>query len=90
MAIMRPAGDFDRTYKHDMVVLRQRWQYVLLILFIVALFALPYYASESTVSLINRIGIFIIAVQGLNIKWRPDTEGLEKCRQMGREIAERM
>ena len=67
MAIMRPAGDFDRSYKHDMAVLRQRWQYVLLILFLVALFALPFYASESSVSLVNRICIFIIAVQGLNI-----------------------
>jgi ABC-type branched-subunit amino acid transport system permease subunit len=67
MTIMRPAGDFDRSYKHDMVVVRQRWQYVLLIMFILALFTLPYYVSESTVSLVNRICIFVIAVQGLNI-----------------------
>ena len=67
MAVLRPAGDFDRSYEQDMSVLRQRWQYVVLILFILALFALPYYASESTVSLINRIGIFLIAVQGLNL-----------------------
>lgn len=67
MAILRPAGDFDHTYQEDMAVIRQRWQYVLLILFLIALFTLPYYASESTVSLVNRIGIFIIAVQGLNI-----------------------
>lgn len=67
MAIMRPAGDFDRSYKQDMGVLRQRWQMALLFLFLLALFALPYYASDSTVSLVNRIGIFIIAVQGLNI-----------------------
>jgi flavorubredoxin len=31
-----------------------------------------------------------LAVQGLNIKWCPDAEGLEKCRQMGRDIADRM
>ncbi len=67
MAIMRPAGDFDRTYKQDMAVMRRRWQYVVLLLFLLLLFALPDFASESTVSLVNRICIFIIAVQGLNI-----------------------
>jgi branched-chain amino acid transport system permease protein len=50
-----------------MAVVRQRWQWAALLLSLAALFALPYYASESTVSLVNRIGIAIIAVQGLNI-----------------------
>jgi branched-chain amino acid transport system permease protein len=67
MTILRPAGDFDRSYRQDMAVIRQRWQLALLILFIIALFALPAYASDSTVSLVNRVGIFVIAVQGLNI-----------------------
>lgn len=67
MAVLRPAGDFDRSYRQDMSVLRQRWQYVLLFLFLLALFALPLYASESAVSVINRLCIFLIAVQGLNI-----------------------
>lgn len=67
MAVLRPAGDFDRTYEQDMSVVRRRWQYVVLVLFLIAMFALPYYASASLVSLVNRIGIFMIAVQGLNI-----------------------
>ncbi len=67
MAILRPAGDFDRSYKQDMAVVRHRWQYIALLLFILALFSLPAYASESLVSLVNRICIAIIAVQGLNI-----------------------
>lgn len=67
MAVLRPAGDFDTSYKHDMAVVRQRWQWALLALFVVALFTLPIYASAPTVSLVNRIGIAIIAVQGLNI-----------------------
>ncbi len=67
MAVLRPAGDFDTSYKQDMAVVRQRWQWAVLFLFLVAMFALPYYASEPLVSLINRIGIAIIAVQGLNI-----------------------
>lgn len=67
MAVLRPAGDFDTNYQQDMAVIRQRWQWGLLILFLVAMFALPSYASAPLVSLVNRIGILIIAVQGLNI-----------------------
>ena len=67
MAALRPAGDFDRTYREDMAVIRHRWQFGLLLLFMAALYLLPLYASGSVVSLVNRIGIFIIAVQGLNI-----------------------
>ena len=50
-----------------MSVVRQRWQYILLIGVLAALYLSPWYLSASTVSLINRIGIAIIAVQGLNI-----------------------
>ena len=67
MAILRPAGDFDTTYAHDMATIRQPWQWVLLLAFILALYTLPFYASQSVVSLVNRIGITIIAVQGLSI-----------------------
>lgn len=67
MSVLRPAGDFDRSYRQDMAVVRKRWQLVVLVLFLVSLFGLPAYASESTVSLVNRIAIFVIAVQGLNI-----------------------
>lgn len=67
MAIPRPAGDFDTTYAHDMATIRQRWQWWLMIAFVVALYGLPAYANQSVVSLVNRIGITIIAVQGLSI-----------------------
>ncbi|MGW8249665.1 MAG: ABC transporter permease subunit, partial [Anaerolineales bacterium] len=67
MAIPRPAGDFDTSYAHDMATIRQPWQWWLLIVFLVALYSLPVYASQSVVSLVNRIGITIIAVQGLSI-----------------------
>jgi len=67
MAVLRPAGEFDYSYAYDMATIRRRWQWVLLIAFIVALYALPFYASESVVSLVNRIGMLIIAVQGLNL-----------------------
>lgn len=67
MAVLRPAGEFDTSYAGDMTTIRQRWQLLLLIGFIAALYTLPLYASQSTVALVNRIGITIIAVQGLNL-----------------------
>lgn len=67
MSVLRPAGDFDRTYENDMAVVRKPWQYALLIAFILSLFTLPFYASESLVFFVNRVCIFMIAVQGLNI-----------------------
>jgi branched-chain amino acid transport system permease protein len=67
MGVLRPAGDFDASYAHDMATIRQPWQWMLLAVFILALYTLPFYASGSVVSLVNRIGITIIAVQGLSI-----------------------
>lgn len=67
MAVLRPAGDFDRSYEQDMGILRTRWQKILLLVLLFAAFTLPAYSSESVVSLVNRICIFIIAVQGLNL-----------------------
>ncbi len=67
MAVLRPAGDFDATYAHDVATIRQRWQWMLLFAFLLSLYTLPFYTSQSVVSLVNRIGITIIAVQGLSI-----------------------
>lgn len=67
MAILRPSGEFDTSYAMDMRTIRKPWQWGLLFAFIAALYTLPLYASQSTVALVNRIGITIIAVQGLNI-----------------------
>ncbi len=67
MAVLRPAGEFDTSYAYDMATIRQPWQWWLLLTFIAALYALPFYASQSIVALVNRIGITIIAVQGLNL-----------------------
>ncbi len=67
MAVLRPAGDFDTSYAHDMATMRQPWQWWLLAAFLLALYTLPAYANQGVVSLVNRIGITIIAVQGLSI-----------------------
>jgi len=67
VAILRPAGEFDTSYASDMATIRRRWQWALLCAFLLALYALPLYTSQSVVSLVNRIGIAIIAVQGLSL-----------------------
>lgn len=41
MAVLRPAGDFDRSYEQDMSLVRQKWQWLILVLGLVVLFVLP-------------------------------------------------
>ena len=67
MAVMRPSGDFDRSYQQDMRYLRKPWQWALLLASFVAMATCPYWASAYIVIQANRIGYWIIAVQGLNI-----------------------
>jgi branched-chain amino acid transport system permease protein len=67
MAILRPSGEFDASYARDMATIRRTWQWTLLFVLLLALYTLPIYGSQSLVSLVNRIGITIIAVQGLNL-----------------------
>lgn len=67
MAVPRPAGEFDTSYARDWATIRRPWQWGLLILTLAALYALPFYASQGVVALVNRIAIAIIAVQGLSL-----------------------
>ncbi len=67
MAVLRPAGEFDTSYAYDMATIRRPWQWWLLAGFIIALYTLPLYATQSVVALVNRIAMVIIAVQGLNL-----------------------
>ncbi len=67
MAIIRPAGDFDRTYPQDMALLRQPWHYGLLVLALVAAYTMPLWGNAYLVSTAHRIAYTVIAVQGLNL-----------------------
>lgn len=67
MAVLRPAGDFDRTYQQDMSVIRKPWQWGLLLLVILALYAMPFWGSTYLIITANEIIIAVIALQGLNI-----------------------
>jgi branched-chain amino acid transport system permease protein len=64
---LRLAGDFDTSYAHDMAIVRNRGQWVMTAVFLVALFALPLFVSADILGTINLIGISIIAVHGLNL-----------------------
>ena len=67
MAVMRPSGDFDRSYQQDLSFIRKPWQWVFLLGAIAAVATSPYWATPYIVITINRIGYTIIAVQGLSI-----------------------
>ncbi|MGH2536421.1 MAG: branched-chain amino acid ABC transporter permease [Candidatus Promineifilaceae bacterium] len=67
MAVLRPAGDFDRSYQQDMAVMRQPWQWLLLALALLVAFSAPLWAGAYVITTANRIAYTIIAVQGLNI-----------------------
>ncbi len=67
MGILRPAGDFDRSYQQDMSVIRKRWQWIVVGLALAATFTAPLWGSAYVVSTANRIAYIVIAIQGLNI-----------------------
>ena len=65
--MLRPAGDFDRSYEQDMALLRRPWHYWLLGFSLLAAFTLPLWGDAYLISTANQIAYTIIAVQGLNI-----------------------
>ncbi len=62
-----PCGIRNYSYNTDMAIIRTKTQWVLFAIFLVLLFTLPLYMRNSDISVVNRIGITIIAVAGLNI-----------------------
>lgn len=67
MAIDRPCGTFDRNYDQTMAIFRTRLQWILLIVGLLLLLALPLFGNANLVYLVNYIAITTIVVQGLNI-----------------------
>jgi branched-chain amino acid transport system permease protein len=64
---MQPAGTFNMSYQQDMAIIRTRFQWGAFIGFLIFLLTLPLYAGDYWLSIINNIGIVIVAVLGLNI-----------------------
>ncbi|MEM7537624.1 MAG: branched-chain amino acid ABC transporter permease [Chloroflexota bacterium] len=67
MAIMRPAGYFDRSYDEDAAYLRKPWHWGLTAVALIVAFTVPLWGSAYLVSTVNQIAYTIIAVQGLNV-----------------------
>ncbi len=65
--MLRPAGEFDTSYAHDMATIRRPWQWAVLIAFVVLMALVPLWGSAYVVSTVNQIAYTVIAVQGLNI-----------------------
>jgi branched-chain amino acid transport system permease protein len=62
-----PCGTPNYTYEQDMAIVRTRLQWVLVVLLFVALVAIPLFSSRYVLSIVNIIGITLIAATGLNI-----------------------
>jgi branched-chain amino acid transport system permease protein len=62
-----PCGIRNYTYARDMAIIRTRTHWVLLVGFLVLLFAAPLYLSNYWLGVGNLIGITLIAALGLNI-----------------------
>ena len=67
MGVLRPAGDYDRSYEQDMSIVRKPWQWVLLGVSLVLLFWAPQWGNAYITSVIHQIGYTVIALQGLNL-----------------------
>ncbi|MBO9391994.1 branched-chain amino acid ABC transporter permease [Caldilinea sp.] len=67
MAVLRPAGDFDRSYAQDMLLLRQPWQRWAMALIVVGVALIPLFGNAYLITTVNRIMYSIVAVQGLNV-----------------------
>ncbi|HEX6385942.1 MAG TPA: branched-chain amino acid ABC transporter permease [Anaerolineae bacterium] len=67
MAVLRPAGDFDRTYEQDTAILRQNWQWLVLLAALAVAFTAPLWGTAYIVNTANQITITVIALQGLNL-----------------------
>ena len=62
-----PSGVFQGSFGQDMAIFRTRTQWIILLAFLVLLFAMPVYSSDRLLTIVTIMGITIISVLGLNI-----------------------
>lgn len=62
-----PSGTINVSYTQDMAIVRTRLRWILLLLFLAALFTLPLFLSGYGLRLVSTIAIVTIVVHGLNI-----------------------
>lgn len=64
---MRPAGTFDTSYARDMAIVRTRAQWLMLVLFLAALYVFPNFSGIYWLHIFTLTGLILIAVLGLHI-----------------------
>ena len=62
-----PCGTFSENYAQDMAIFRTKTHWVMLLAFLIFLFACPLFFSDRILTILTIIGITIITVHGLNI-----------------------
>ncbi|MBU2552054.1 MAG: branched-chain amino acid ABC transporter permease [Proteobacteria bacterium] len=67
MDLSVPCGKFHTRYRQDKAVIRSRSQWGLLIGFLVFMLVLPMFVNNAWLSVVNKIGIWVVAIMGLNI-----------------------
>ncbi len=64
---LQPCGIFNSNYSQSTAVIRTKPQWVTLIAFFIFLAIYPIISSSYTLSVVNRVAIYIIVIHGLNI-----------------------
>ncbi|MBW7881765.1 MAG: branched-chain amino acid ABC transporter permease [Caldilineaceae bacterium] len=67
MAVLRPAGDYDRSYVQDMSILRRPWQRVAAAVGLLLALTIPLWGNAYVTITANRVMYTVVAVQGLNV-----------------------
>lgn len=65
--MLRPCGDFNKSYKEDEAIFQTTFIKLSMLLFLIFLFLVPFISSKYLLNFFNTIGIFIIGAIGLNI-----------------------
>ena len=64
---MLPCGTFNEDYGRDTAVIRTRLQWILTVLALIVLLTIPFYGSHYFIGLVNKIGVWVIAILGLQL-----------------------
>ena len=67
MAVLRPAGDFDTSYRQDMALVRHPWHWGLIIGTLLLVALIPFSGSAYLIITFNQIAYTVIALQGLSL-----------------------
>ena len=67
MSLNRPSGFYNESYAQEFTIIRTPTQWVFLALGLIFLFTMPLYSSGYILSVVNYIGISVLAVYGLHI-----------------------